>query len=161
MNDGQNTQGGPGGANSSRSQNPQQQNPSEIMSGGGPPGGGNRQVRSEIQERIRELENLRRGVGRDRELARSLDQAIQNLKQLSESGFRDDTQTAALLKTQVIDPIREVEIELSRRLQAKLGRNNLRLSDQGEAPEKYRKLVDEYYKRLSNRATAPSASPER
>jgi hypothetical protein len=27
----------------------------------------------------------------------------------------------------------------------------LRLSDEGMAPERYRKLVDEYYKRLSNR----------
>jgi len=35
-------------------------------------------------------------------------------------------------------------------LQAKLSRNNLCLADEGEAPERYRKLVGEYYKRLSN-----------
>jgi hypothetical protein len=54
------------------------------------------------------------------------------------------------LKTQVVDPLRAIEMELSRRLQAKLGKNNLRLSDEGAAPERYRKLVDEYYKRLSS-----------
>jgi hypothetical protein len=51
----------------------------------------------------------------------------------------------------VIDPLRGVEIELSKRLQLKLGKNNLRLSDEGEAPAAYRRLVDEYYKRLSSR----------
>jgi hypothetical protein len=60
-------------------------------------------------------------------------------------------QTALLLKDQVVEPLRSVEIELSKRLQLKLGKNNLRLSDEGDAPAGYRKLVDEYYKRLSSR----------
>jgi hypothetical protein len=135
------------------------------MNGGGPPQGGNRSLQSEIATRLQEAEDLRRGLGKDRDLARGLDQAIQNLRNLAsqanEGRFRDDTQTAALLKSQVVDPLREVEIELSRRLQAKLGRNNLRLSDQGEAPERYRKLVDEYYKRLSNRSTGPEKEKEK
>jgi hypothetical protein len=138
--------------------------PGGRMDGGGPPAGGNRQLAAEIAERLREAEDLRRGLGKDRDLARGLDQAIQNLRNLSQANegrFRDDTQTAALLKTQVVDPLREVEVELSRRLQAKLGRNNLRLSDQGEAPELYRKLVDEYYKRLSNRSTGPEKEKEK
>jgi hypothetical protein len=59
--------------------------------------------------------------------------------------------TALLLKNQVIDPLRSIEMELSKRLQAKLGKNNLKLSDEGAAPAEYRKLVDEYYKRLSSR----------
>ena len=98
------------------------------------------------------MKNLKKAFGRDRELVRSIDQAIQALTQLANQQYHDDLQTSALLKTQVVDPLRGVEMELSRRLQARLGKNNLRLSDQGEAPEKYRKLVDEYYKRLSNRA---------
>jgi len=104
-----------------------------------------------MRDRLRDLEDLRRSLGRDRELTRGLDQAIEALRQLTNAQYKDDTQTAVLLKAQVVDPIRGVEMELSRRLQARLGKNNLRLSDQGEAPEKYRKLVDEYYKRLSNR----------
>ena len=66
--------------------------------------------------------------------------------------MRDDMQTALLLKDKVIEPLRNVELELSKRLQLKLGKNNLRLSDKGEAPAAYRKLVDEYYKRLSSRS---------
>ncbi len=104
-----------------------------------------------MRDRLRDLEDLRRSIGRDRELTRGLDQAIEALRQMTNAQYKDDMQTAALLKAQVVDPIRGVEMEFSRRLQARLGKNNLRLSDQGEAPEKYRKLVDEYYKRLSNR----------
>ena len=135
------------------------------MDGGGPPAGGNRPLNAEIAERLREAEDIRRSLGKDRDLARGLDQAIQNLRNLgqaaNEGRFKDDTQTAALLKAQVVDPLREVEVELSRRLQAKHVRNNLRLSDQGEAPERYRKLVDDYYKRLSNRSTGPEKEKEK
>jgi hypothetical protein len=94
---------------------------------------------------------LRKGLNRDRDLARGLDQAIQGLRQASDSQTNDDNATANLLKAQVIDPLRSIEMELSKRIQAKFGKNNLRLSDEGAAPAVYRKLVDEYYKRLSSR----------
>ena len=117
--------------------------------------GGDRQLGAELRERLRDAEELRRQLGRSGNLTRELDQAIQQLRQMSEDLFREDTQTAALLKSQVIDPLRQLELDLSRKLQAKLGRSNLRLSDEGAAPERYRKLVDEYYKRLSNRSFVP------
>lgn len=123
--------------------------------GGGPPRSGQRgedtrQLASELREYMRDAEALRNSVGKDRDLARGLDQAIDGLKQANEALLRDDEMTAGLLKTQVVDPLRNIESELSKRLQAKLGRNNLRLADEGEAPERYRKLVGEYYKRLSS-----------
>lgn len=104
---------------------------------------------------MREAEDIRRNLGRDRDLARGLDQAIQGLRQASDAIMRDDMQTALLLKDQVIEPLRSIELELSKRLQSKLGKNNLRLSDEGEAPAAYRKLVDEYYKRLSAQPSKP------
>ena len=108
-----------------------------------------------MRERLREVEDLRRNLGRDRDLAPSIDQAIQGLRRASDALMRDDMQTALLLKDQVIEPLRNVELELSRRLQLKLGKNNLRLSDEGEAPAAYRRLVDEYYKRLSAQPPKP------
>ena len=42
-----------------------------------------------------------------------------------------------------------VELELSRQLQAQNGRTNLRLRDEGTPPDKYRKAVEEYYRKLS------------
>jgi hypothetical protein len=101
---------------------------------------------------MRDAEDLRRSLGQNRDLTRGLDQAIQGLRQASDAIVRDDMATALLLKDQVIEPLRSIEMELSKRLQAKLGKNNLRLSDEGAAPASYRKLVDEYYKRLSSRS---------
>ena len=63
-------------------------------------------------------------------------------------------QTAAALKANVIDPLRQLELQLSRQLQ-QTGRTNLRLRDEGAAPERYRKAVEEYYRRLSGGGTKP------
>ena len=105
-----------------------------------------------MRQYLRDAEELRRNLSRDRDLTRPLDNAIQALRQAGDMAMRDDQMTANLLKTQVIDPLRSIEMELSKRLQAKFDKNNLRLSDEGAAPERYRKLVDEYYKRLSSRS---------
>jgi hypothetical protein len=56
---------------------------------------------------------------------------------------------SALVKQEVIEPLRQLELELSRHLQETSGRTNLRLRDEGAAPEKYRRAVEEYYRRLS------------
>jgi hypothetical protein len=157
----QSAQGGQQSQNSS----PSNQNPNRPM-GGGPPRSGdrvadsNRQLKAELAERLSEAEELRRQIGRERgDLARDLDQAISQLRQMAEqinrNDIRDDLHTAARLKTEVIDPLRQIEVELSRRLQAKLGKNNLRLADEGAAPERYRKQVEEYYKRLSSGSNQP------
>jgi len=108
-----------------------------------------------LREYLRDAEELRRGLNRDRDLARGVDQAIQGLRQASDAIARDDMATALLLKDQVIEPLRSIEMELSKRVQAKLGTNKLRLGDEGSAPAQYRKLVDEYYKRLSSRQPNP------
>ena len=141
-----------GGSPSNGSQQTSTRQSDQANRGGGPPQGyDRRQLGSELRESLREAEDIRRNLGKDRDLANGLDQAIQGLRRANDALMRDDMQTALLLKDQVIEPLRGVELELSKRLQLKLGKNNLRLSDEGEAPAAYRKLVDEYYKRLSSR----------
>ena len=111
--------------------------------------GDNRQLPAEIRERLREAQDLRRewgttgmGVGR-------LDEVIEELKRLADGKMDGDAATANLLKAEVVEPLRQLELELSRMLQQQSGRTNLRLRDEGAAPEKYRKAVEEYYRRLS------------
>src|SRR5499426_3417796 len=144
--------GGQGGPQGGSDRNPTQQNDQANRGGGPPRGYDRRQLGSEIRESLREAEDIRRNLGKDRDLASGIDQAIQGLRRANDALMRDDMQTALLLKDQVIEPLRDVELELSKRLQLKLGKNNLRLSDEGEAPAAYRRLVDEYYKRLSSRS---------
>jgi hypothetical protein len=111
--------------------------------------GDNRQLPAEIRERLREAQDLRRewtttGLGPGR-----LDDVIDELKRLADGKMDGDAATAALLKADVIEPLRQLELELSRLVQQQSGRTNLRLRDEGAAPEKYRKAVEEYYRRLS------------
>jgi hypothetical protein len=80
---------------------------------------------------------------------RQLDEVIERLKQLADGRMEGDAQTAALLKSEVIEPLRQLELEISRQLQQQSGRTNLRLRDEGAAPERYRRAVEEYYRRLS------------
>ena len=120
----------------------------------GKPMGGDRQFGSEIRERMKEAQDLRQQLarqGKGGELTKALDQALQEMARLQNQMFGDDQATAQRLKAEVIEPLRNIELELSKRLQAKLGKGNLRLADEGAAPERYRKLVDEYYKKLSQR----------
>jgi hypothetical protein len=60
-----------------------------------------------------------------------------------------NAETAAALKSTIVEPLRQLELELSRQVQLQSGRTNLRLKDEGAAPERYRKAVEEYYRRLS------------
>jgi hypothetical protein len=111
--------------------------------------GDNRQLPSEIRERLREAQELRREWGTTGLGAGRLDEVIEELRRLADGKMEGDAATASLLKAEVIEPLRQLELELSRTLQQQGGRTNLRLRDEGAAPEKYRKAVEEYYRRLS------------
>ena len=111
--------------------------------------GDNRQLPAEIRERLREAQDLRREWGSTGTGAGRLDEVIEELKRLADGRMDGDAATAALLKADVVEPLRQLELELSRLVQQQSGRTNLRLRDEGAAPEKYRRAVEEYYRRLS------------
>ncbi|PWT91291.1 MAG: hypothetical protein C5B55_08370, partial [Blastocatellia bacterium] len=121
---------------------------------GGGNWGDNRQLPSEIREWLREAQELRRQIGPTATgPVIRFDDAIKELQRLADGHMEGDAATAALLKADVIEPLRQLELELSRQLQLQSGRTNLRLRDEGSAPEKYRKAVEEYYRRLSGAKT--------
>ncbi|HEX7772986.1 MAG TPA: DUF4175 family protein [Pyrinomonadaceae bacterium] len=117
--------------------------------------GDNRQLPSEIRERLREAQDLRREWGTTGLGAGRLDEVIEELKRLADGKMEGDAATAALLKADVVEPLRQLELELSRQLQQQSGRTNLRLHDEGAAPEKYRRAVEEYYRKLSGGRQRP------
>jgi hypothetical protein len=105
---------------------------------------------AEIRERLREAQDLRRDWGTTGMSANRLDAAIEELKRLAANGNTSaDPATASLLKSEIVEPLRQLELDLSRMLQQQSARTNLRLRDEGAAPEQYRKAVEEYYRRLS------------
>jgi chromosome segregation ATPase len=112
--------------------------------------GDNRQLPAELRERLREAQDLRREWGGTSTGAvRQLDEVIDRLKRLADGHMEGDAATAALLKADVVEPLRQLELELSKQVQQQGVKTNLRLRDEGAAPEKYRKAVEEYYRRLS------------
>jgi hypothetical protein len=123
-----------------------------VQGGGGPPRTGDRQLDSELRQREADLKELRQMLGGNKDLARDVDQALEALKRINPDPFADPSQMA-LLKSEVIDPLRQIEFELARRLAAKLGNRNGALND-GEAPDRYRKQIEDYYRRLSSRGTS-------
>jgi uncharacterized protein DUF4175 len=124
--------------------------PNPLGQIGGDDWGDNRQLPAEIRERVREAQDLRQQwAGTTTGGSRELDQIIDRLKRLADGHMDGGAATAALLKADVIEPLRQLELELSRQIQQQGGRTNLRLRDEGAAPEKYRKAVEEYYRRLS------------
>jgi hypothetical protein len=62
-----------------------------------------------------------------------------------------------MLKSEIIDPLRQLELELARRLQARLGNKGPGTLGEGEAPDRYRRMIEDYYRRLSVRS--PDARP--
>jgi len=74
------------------------------------------------------------------------------LRRLNPNALADPSQLA-VLKNDIIDPVRAVELELARRLQAKLGKGGAGALGDGDAPDRYRKMIDDYYRRLSLRST--------
>jgi hypothetical protein len=120
-----------------------------AVMGNGEGWGDARQLPAEIRERLREAQDLRREWGATGNGSGKLDEVIDELRQLADGKMEGDAATAALLKADVVEPLRQLELELSRQLQQQSGRTNLRLRDEGAAPEKYRRAVEEYYRRLS------------
>jgi hypothetical protein len=130
----------------------QQSGEQQMRGGGGPPRtGGDRQTASELQQRLNEAQELRRALRGNNDLTRDLDKAIDQLRRINPNAF-DDPAQMALLKSEVIDPLRQLEVELARRLQGKLDNKGIGSLSDGDAPDRYRKLIEEYYRRLSSRS---------
>jgi hypothetical protein len=126
-------------------------NAEDTLRGGGPMRPGDRQLDSELRQRLAEAEELRRRLPRNSEMARDLGRIIDELRKFESKVFNDPNQLA-LLKSEIIDPLRQLELELARRLQAKLGNNGPGALSDGDAPDRYRKMIDDYYRRLSARS---------
>lgn len=159
---GQSSQGGQQGQQQGRQQGGSEQRggSSSANTAGGSSYAGEddaRQLNAELRERLNEARELRRQIGGEGpELRRDLDVAIRQIEDMVDRGgdMSGAAQTAAALKSQVVEPLRQLEMALGRRLQTKDGERKFSLGDEGIAPERYRKSVDEYYKRLSNRGAS-------
>ncbi len=110
-----------------------------------------RQLRRELDERVREAEELRRSLMPMRDLVDDANRLIAELRRLNEMRLFNDPEEIERLKRHVLDPLRRLEWELSRRQQGQLGSDRLRLAEEMAVPPEYRRVVEEYYRRLARR----------
>jgi hypothetical protein len=79
---------------------------------------------------------------------------INNLQNLSRNqNLGGNPQAIEQLAQQIIDPLKSIELELSRELQILLAKENIRSAQEDDIPTGYEKFVEEYYKKLSASGT--------
>jgi hypothetical protein len=104
-----------------------------------------RQFRSEIRQMAATAEQLRRTVGKEEQAA--VADLLKKLRALdSDQVFKDPAQFERL-QTQAADAVKRFEFNLRRKTE--LNGNEVLLSGDGDVPEEFRKLVEQYYKSLS------------
>lgn len=130
--------------------------PGGIVAPGGPggpgriPPGGARQFRREFRERLGDARDLRGRLAEEGIDVRDLDAIIQRLRDLDDRASYGDPRALAELRSDVIQGLKEFEYALRRQLEGQ-GQQRLHLSGSDEVPPAYRKLVEEYYRSLSER----------
>jgi hypothetical protein len=115
----------------------------------GPPTGfgeDERQLSREFQQRLMDAQDLRRLLDRNSAQMEDLEKAIESLRR-ADSGPVSPEQIASLKAA--IDYMRRIELNLARALENQDHRDKYLLTEDNEAPNAYKKLVDEYYKALS------------
>jgi hypothetical protein len=118
--------------------------------GGAPPGtrDGERQLRGELRQRIADAEALRQELLRQGVDNERLEDVLGALRALERDGALGDPATLARLERDVVDGAREVEFALRRALLA--GNESApRLTGTADVAERFRKLVEEYYRALA------------
>jgi len=107
-----------------------------------------RQLRREFQQRLVDAEELRRLLDRGATRTASLDEVISALRLMQGIRSYDDPEETARLGS-AIELLRQVELDLARERDRLLGKGRYQQAEDNDAPQDYRKLVEEYYKALA------------
>jgi hypothetical protein len=156
----QGDQGGQGGRNTG--QRTQDGRGGEGDTAGAPTGGGGfgdrrpganmspedaRQFRAEVRQFAGNAQQMRPLLQGQKEDLQALDEVLKNLRALDNDRVFADPAQFDRLQTAAADAIKRFEFNLRRR--AELKGNEVLLSGDGDVPEEFRKLVEQYYKSLS------------
>jgi len=106
-----------------------------------------RQFRGEARQRTADAEQLRRLLQQQKIDAKDLDDIIRGLKQLDSDSPYQSPDALAKLQSSVTDSVKRFEYTLRRRLDPNA--NQVFLSGSDEVPDRYRALVEQYYRALS------------
>jgi predicted RNase H-like nuclease (RuvC/YqgF family) len=112
---------------------------------GGPWGAANGQFQRELQQRLNDIENLRRELSRQGRDVSELDRAASALRGMGSTGSLSDDRAAKLLQAQV-DAMKEFEFQLTKAVVGE--KEGVRVGRVGDVAPAYRQWVDEYYREI-------------
>ncbi len=107
-----------------------------------------RQWTRELEQRLGDAQELRRLLDRNSTQMDNLDKVIESLRRAGESRNFNSREQIARLKS-AIDYMRSVEFDLARELDRLNQKEKYFFAEDNEAPGKYQKLVEEYYKSIA------------
>ena len=85
----------------------------------------------------------------DRELAAEMEALLNRMKKLGGQGLAVSSDAMGQLSREVLEPLKQFELALSRRLNEMSARNKLSRPSEDDVPPAYRKMVDEYFKKIA------------
>jgi hypothetical protein len=134
-----------------------------TVNGGGIPSGGSqtdadpvrltpeqvRQLQKEFEERLRQAQGIIPDLREDRELASEMEGLLARMRGLNGAGLGVSPAALMQLSREVLEPLRQFELALSRRLNEVSAKNKLSRPSEDDVPAGYRKMVDEYFKKIA------------
>ena len=108
-----------------------------------------RQFEREFQHRLGEARDLGRSLSGDADLKAQVGNMVKRMEQMKSLRFLHDPQELERLRRSVIEGLRQLEFDLSRKVQRLGGSDPIHLVKDEDAPSRYRKQVEDYYKALA------------
>jgi hypothetical protein len=117
------------------------------------------QFSREAAQRLADAEALRKELAKNGIPTQELDKAIDNLRQMTNSKYLEDTRAAADLRSKTIEGFKDFEFGLRRALG---GGDSTRvlLERAGDVPAAYKQHVEEYYRSIGRGKQPPPAKPK-
>lgn len=121
--------------------------------GGGVPTGGRlspddaQQFSREAQQRLGDAQALRAELQRQGLATKELDQAIENLRQLTNPANIEDTRISSDLRARTLEGFKDFEFGLRRKL-GESDSTRVLLERSGDVPPAYKQNVEEYYRAI-------------
>jgi uncharacterized phage infection (PIP) family protein YhgE len=107
-----------------------------------------RQWGSELEQRLSDAQEIRRLLDRNSTQTDNLNRVLEALRQAGTAGSPISREQIARLKSS-IDYLRNLELDLIRELDRMGRKEKYYFAEDNEAPGKYQKLVEEYYKSIA------------
>jgi len=108
-----------------------------------------RELEREYRESLPLAQELQRDLRNDPDFASRVRELVDRMRAMDAGRFPGDPAELERLRASILDGLRQVELELARRLGAAKG--ELRLPPYEEIPDSYRKEVEQYYRSLAQR----------